>query len=176
MKNLIMQNKYILRCDMDGVLVGFRQKVLEIFPGFQEYAIEPDTKAYKKMDGKMWAAISRYQKEGKEFWYDCPPMDDCFELWNYIKQFDHGILTATGQAYFNAAPQKVKWAAKYFGPEVPIICVEKSVQKALYATPNTILIDDKKKCIDPWVAAGGIGILHTSAKTTIEELKKIMGN
>lgn len=167
-------NQFKILCDMDGVTVGFKQKVTEIFPGFQEHAVEPDTKFYKKMDGKMWAAITRYQSNGGEFWYDCPPSDDCFELWNYIKQFDLEILTAVGQARFNAAPQKLKWVQKHFGEGIKVNIVERSLEKAKFATPNSILIDDKMKCIGPFREAGGIGILHTSAKTTIAELQKIM--
>ena len=45
--------------------------------------------------------------------------------------------------------------------------------KKNYAAPNHILIDDKKSNIDEWRAAGGIGILHTSAADTIQQLKKL---
>ena len=37
--------------------------------------------------------------------------------------------------------------------------------------PN-ILIDDMDKYVDPWVAAGGIAIKHTSTNTTLQELEK----
>ena len=42
-----------------------------------------------------------------------------------------------------------------------------------YAAPNHILIDDRESNIDQWRAAGGIGILHTSASNTIQQLKKL---
>ena len=45
--------------------------------------------------------------------------------------------------------------------------------KAQYASPNAILIDDRSKAIDPWVDMGGIGILHTNTNNTIEQLKQI---
>jgi len=35
------------------------------------------------------------------------------------------------------------------------------------------LIDDRQKNIDAWVEAGGIGIVHTSAANTIEQLKAL---
>ena len=38
--------------------------------------------------------------------------------------------------------------------------------------PN-ILIDDHKGNIREWESAGGIGILHTSAASTINDFKKI---
>ena len=38
---------------------------------------------------------------------------------------------------------------------------------------NHILIDDLPNTIEEWNNKGGIGILHTSAATTIKELKKL---
>jgi len=45
--------------------------------------------------------------------------------------------------------------------------------KQQLATPTSILIDDRADNINQWEAAGGIGILHTSASNTIEQLKKL---
>ena len=45
--------------------------------------------------------------------------------------------------------------------------------KKLKIDENSILIDDRKKKIDQWIAAGGIGILHTDAASTIEKLKEL---
>jgi len=35
------------------------------------------------------------------------------------------------------------------------------------------LIDDRKSNIEQWISQGGIGILHTSAADTIQQLKKL---
>ena len=51
--------------------------------------------------------------------------------------------------------------------------VRKTTDKAAWAGPDRILIDDKKEAIEPWEAAGGIGILHTSAADTIRKLKTL---
>ena len=42
-----------------------------------------------------------------------------------------------------------------------------------HAGENRILIDDTAKNIADWEAAGGIGILHTDASSTIAKLKEI---
>ena len=57
--------------------------------------------------------------------------------------------------------------------DVVVNLVRKSNDKAAYAAPNHILIDDRSKSIQPWVAAGGIGILHTNAANTIRQLKEV---
>ena len=43
----------------------------------------------------------------------------------------------------------------------------------VYAQKKNVLIDDRPKNIEAWEAAGGIGILHTSAADTIDQLKKL---
>jgi len=45
---------------------------------------------------------------------------------------------------------------KYLGNPPTII----NYQKQKWATPTSILIDDRKDFITKWEAAGGIGILH----------------
>lgn len=161
---------HVYQIDLDGVLANFAKSVKEIYPSFLEGGTEHD----KNMDREMWKAISKYQKNGGEFWYDMSPMEDAFELWDFVKASNPEILTACGNASFNAGPQKIKWVAKIFDKDTKVNLVEKSKDKAKFATPTTILIDDKMKSIQPFRDAGGIGILHTSAKNTIEELKKII--
>lgn len=154
--------------DMDGVVADFAKGATKIFPSFVEGATEGD----RKLNGKLWAAITRYQKEGGEFWYDLEPMADAMVLWEYVSKYTPEILTACGHSRFNAGPQKVKWVAKVFGEHVKINLTEKAREKAMYAQPGFILIDDKMKAIQPWRDAGGIGILHTSATSTIAQLKE----
>ena len=83
-------------------------------------------------------------------------------------------MSATGHTY-NAAAEKRAWVAKHLGPAVSLdaIFVVSAVNKAEHAKPGRILIDDRRKAIDPWVAAGGIGVLHTSAADTISQLRKL---
>jgi phosphoglycolate phosphatase-like HAD superfamily hydrolase len=167
---LYMMSELEIKCDMDGVIADFAGSVRKIMPDF----IEGVTEGNKKLDGKMWAKITKYQKNGGEFWYDLEPMKDAFDLWAYISKFKHGILSACGEERFNAEDQKRRWLKKHFG-NVDTILVRRAVDKALHAAPNRILIDDKRKALDPWIAAGGIGVLHTSAADTISQLKAITG-
>ena len=58
-------------------------------------------------------------------------------------------------------------------PGVPVKFGFKAQGKARFAGPNKILIDDREDNIAAWKAAGGIGILHTDAFSTIAKLKEI---
>lgn len=157
-------------CDMDGVIADFAKGVSKIFPEFQEGVTEGN----KKLDGIMWAKINNYQKAGGKFWLDLDPMPDAHILWNYIKQYDHYILSAAGQPHFGAAEQKVEWLNRHFQIDPSKInIVQRAVEKAKLAAPDAILIDDKRKALDPWEAAGGLGVWHTSARDSILQMQAL---
>ncbi len=67
--------------------------------------------------------------------------------------------------------QIVKWVKKNT-PDTKLILAFRANKKQ-YSKENSILIDDLKVTIDEWNAGGGIGILHTSAASTIEQLKEL---
>jgi len=158
----IQPQDYKLMVDMDGVLADFIRGVNEKIPGGY---VEGNNK-------QMWKDVKEYSQNGGRLWAELEPMPDAMELWNYVKQFNPEILTSAGNPAFGADEQKHEWIKRVIGnPKVNI--VRKSAEKAGMAAPNVILIDDLRKSIDPWVAAGGIGILHTSAANTIKELKKL---
>ncbi len=158
----IQPQEYKIMVDMDGVLADFIRGVNDKIEG--GYIEGNNT--------QLWKDIKKYSNQGGRLWAELEPMADAMELWNYVKQYNPQILTSGGNPAFGADEQKHEWIKRVIGnPKVNI--VRKSGEKAGLATPQTILIDDLRKSIDPWVAAGGIGILHTSAKNTIAELKKL---
>jgi hypothetical protein len=127
----------------------------------------------KGMKNEFWKRVIAYVKEGNQFFGDMKPLPDAMELWRYISKYPHFILTAAGQRIPRAEVEKRDWARRHFGTGVHVEVVESAAAKARFAAPNVILIDDRSKAIDPWVAAGGIGILHTSAVSTIAELQRL---
>ena len=71
------------------------------------------------------------------------------------------------------AAQKLRWLASkniLYKPNFTYTKVEKSD----FAWYDTLLIDDSKACIDPFVEKRGVGILHTSVDNTIEQLKVLI--
>ena len=68
---------------------------------------------------------------------------------------------------------KKSWIKKYVSPSVVVNCTFTGAQKSAYALKNNVLIDDRPKNIEAWEAAGGIGIIHTSAADTISQLKEL---
>lgn len=155
--------------DLDGVFADFARGVSKIFPEFIEGKSDTD----RKMDGRMWKAIRSYQKDGGEFWHDLEVMEGALTMWEYVRHHKPQILSACGDPSFGAEPQKRKWVAKHFGSATQVHLVRRAVDKAQFAKPGCLLIDDKLKAIDPWKAAGGTGILHTDPAKTITEMKAL---
>jgi hypothetical protein len=161
--------QYKIYVDMDGVLADFVKGVDKLIPG----GYVPEKKDDPKFKNEMWRAIKNYSKDGGTLWSELPLMPDAKQLWNYVEKHNPEILTASGPPEYGAADQKRRWIPWVLGADAKVNTVERSRDKAQFATPESILIDDQRKSIDPWVAAGGIGILHTSAANTIKELKKL---
>ena len=158
----------IIHLDMDGVLADFE--------GY-----------WFKLTGRRCADYDR-----KEFWeeavqypniyWELSPMKDSRFLVDNIKDMIKGkdiqieILTALpSMAEFPlAAKHKEAWVKKHFSGKWKFKTGPFAVDKQKHAKPGDILIDDKSRNIDQWIAAGGTGIIHTSAAKTIHILKDIL--
>ncbi len=157
---------YTIAFDSDGVIADFDRKAVEILGGRQIHEVPK---------GTLWSSIERYDREVEPFFESLELMDGAMRMLDFARaNFERTfILTASGYTPKNGAAQKMRWYARRI-PDIEVIVVPKSPDKAAYATPTTILVDDRAKSIDPWVAAGGIGILHTSVDETIEQLRAFL--
>ena len=158
-----MINDKEMNTDLDGVLADFESHASAII-GAPMHSVSKS---------KVWKAIYAYDTDVQPFFGSLPMMEDALVLWDFLTEnfSDNKILTATGYTPKDAAQQKTGWVRNHIDSDVVVRTVTKSSEKAMYANPNAVLIDDRDKSIDPWVAAGGIGILHTSAADTIAQLK-----
>lgn len=157
---------YTIAVDMDGVLADFDAGAFEVLGKNKD---EVPT-------NEFWKSISRYDKKVQPFFENLPAMKDAHELMHFVTSNfqNYFILTASGYTPKNVDEQKRRWIAKVFSPVIKVVTVRKSSDKAQYANSNTVLIDDRRKALDPFMAAGGKGILHTSAKSSIQELQKYL--
>jgi len=120
--------------------------------------------------------LRKEELTNKRLFANLPPMADMYDLIAYVKHCEvpWEILTAAGTVNRNLVVyDKNEWVKRYVDPTIPVTCTFSGSQKAAYALEGNVLIDDRKKNIDAWVAAGGIGIVHTSAADTIEQLKTL---
>lgn len=114
------------------------------------------------------------------WWETISPMSDANILMNYLKKNhpDFQMLTAYAEWDNRSKKAKPQWMWKHFGIPPNRVNVVKRVEKQLFAkdangNPN-ILIDDYEKNIKEFNKAGGHGILHVGANSTIAKLKTLV--
>ncbi len=157
---------YHIYVDLDGVLANLLKKMKELTGHTLSDDDVRDKAAWKKFHGAI--------ESGDRLFAEFELLPDAHELWNYIQKYNPSILTATGKAFAKEVDeQKREWVKKYFKGYKEIYTVIASGQKAKFAWPDAILIDDRMKSIGPWRDRGGIGIHHTSASNTIAQLREL---
>ena len=154
------ETQYTIYCDMDGVLVDFDR-------GYQELTGMTTQQADAMGGDTFWEPLT---KAGAKWWITLNWMPDGKQLWNYIKKYTPILLSAPSKQESSRLGKRV-WVKREL-PDVKLI-LRPASQKQQYASPTSILIDDRQKNIDQWEAAGGIGILHTNTANTIEQLKQL---
>ena len=140
-----------LYIDMDGVIANFEKRFKEKFKKYPK-----ETRDNKEFGGYF----EKFIRDGE--FSNLELMPDAIELLDFVNQVDVPKEMI--------APQKQIWLLKHNIHYKANLVPGKSL-KYKYATPNSIIIDDTQSVIDDWNKAGGIGILHTNAISTIGILK-----
>lgn len=152
---------------MDGVLADFEAGFFKK-TGIDLALLGPDAFADKERKDQVFSHPT--------FFLDLPVLPGAVDMVNYAMGYgDVQALTATG--YSNeekVAAQKQQWIRRHFPQIKKVHTVPKSGDKAKYAWPDIILIDDRlEKSIIPFRENGGIGIHHTSVANTKAQLDRI---
>ena len=157
------EDKYTVYSDMDGVLVDFENR-------FKRFSKDIPPQKYEDKFGKekFWDLIDN--QIGVRFWAGMPWMSDGKQLWDYIKNYTPILLSSPSRSNSSRLGKRI-WR-KINLPSTKLILAQAD-KKQNYATPNSVLIDDRESNIDQWIKAGGIGILHTDTASTINKLKKL---
>lgn len=142
--------------DLDGVLADFDKHHKNIF------GYSPNKNGE---DNVNWDGITDY----KNWYLDIPPMEDMYELWEFVEDLNPIILTGLPHSIEEAEDNKREWVKKYISHSTKVICCA-SKEKCKYCDGGDILIDDREEYKPLWTKAGGIWITHTSAINSIEEM------
>ena len=158
----IKKEEYVIYSDMDGVITDFDER-------FMKYSKGIPPSQYESENGKeaFWDLIT---KEGVKFWVGMDWMPDGETYWDYIKKYNPILLSAPSREESSKLGKRL-WVKKNLPGTKLMLAYAKDKQKE--AAPNHILIDDRQSNIDEWRANGGIGILHTSAASTIKQLQDL---
>ena len=174
------EKKYVIFCDMDGVLVDFDE-------GYKQLTGVTTQHADSQGKNEFWSlfrdSLKNKDISERSYWANLDWMSDGKQLWDYISPYNPYVLTAPSVNFDipfeerykvenNESMQgKTEWVQRL--PNMRKIYFRSAARKADFAGPNKILIDDRKDTIDSWNANGGIGILHTSTANTIKQLQEL---
>ncbi len=151
-------------CDLDGVLADFD------FGFYIVMGIQPK-EANKEQFKEFWNQVC----VGPDFWSNLTQMHDFEILWDFIKVYKPIILTGCPYSgKHHATKGKKHWCSKYLGSDIEVIATMSNMKQKFMKSKGDILIDDNADNCRRWTEAGGVAILHTNSKDTIENLKNIL--
>lgn len=174
------QPQYQIYCDMDGVLTDFEKRFLTKLK-------EEGPKYYKKSDiaqvvkpndfekavstEEFWKFIDQYI--GISFWVGMDWMPRGRELWDFISPYQPKLLTSPSRDNGSRLGKNL-WVRNNLNPK-PKVIFAYSKDKQRYASPTSILIDDKKSNINEWISQGGIAFRVKNGDITpvIQGLKEL---
>ena len=154
--------------DMDGVIAHFEKAYRAMW---HEYEFDRDRFHEAVLNRKIFETLD-WMPNG-EFLVNV--------LRSLEKEYDVTIemLTSTGSKRtdmkVSGIEQKTKWLADH-GIMWKANFVSSKPEKAKFATPTSILIDDSIGCIEPFIKAGGFGILYHDSfpNTSVFEIVNIL--
>ena len=160
----MIQSKYKINLDMDGVIVDWVKQ-------FENYSdgVSPEAYASSHGDDKRYELV---HQNSPTFYATAPWMRDGKVLYHFVSQFPTEILSHSTD--LESTDGKKQWLESN-GIKLKANLVPNRDDKTKFAGPEAILIDDRSDIIDNFIKAGGHGILHTNATDTINQLKEILG-
>lgn len=152
--------------DNDGVLADF-DKLANVILGMPAPQFEEKYHA-----GRMWSRLFAYNSpEGWGFFEALEMMPDARQLVDAVAHLKPTILTGA-PSNKQAMPQKMAWRDRNL-PNMPmIVCMAKD--KVLHMEAGDVLIDDREKHRATWENAGGVWITHTSAESSLRQLRDLV--
>ncbi len=156
--------------DMDGVLADFDRGVIELC------GLEPlDQGVSDSREERMWNGI----REVGHFYDKLEIMPGAKEMFDelYEKYGDKcEILTGIPKpkrGITGAGEDKIKWVRRLLSENIKVNIVLREHKPRFCTGKDCILIDDFRKNIKEWEAAGGTGVLSRNAEDTTEKLKEM---
>ena len=150
---------------MDGVLSDWEAQ-------FKRYSGGITVDTYDSLYGKK-NRFKLVNKNSTDYYANMPWMKDGKLLYNFVNSFPNvEILSHAPDAKSKVGKQQ--WL-KDKGIKFEANLVPNRKDKSKFATPDSILIDDREDVVNDFINAGGKAILHTDSINTINQLKEILG-
>jgi len=164
----MLQSKYKIYVDMDGVLVDWESAFKKLSDGVP-------SKTYEYEHGKEGRHKLTYDNS-PDFYENMDWMKDGKVLYDFVKNLDSEILShAEGESTQDTRSKvgKLRWL-KNNNIKIKPNLVFNRQDKSKFANPDAILIDDREDNVQEFINAGGKAILHKNSLDTINKLKQMV--
>lgn len=169
-----------LYLDMDGVLMDYEGGIAASgvvpYPHGKQYIHKPRSEWPQEMIDADAAYVACMARD--DFWLGLKVLPDAKLLWGFAKRFHHHVLTALPNRMEDyskrIADDKRLSLRQHFGyiPDYRIhTCLRH--EKASYARPGAVLVDDTPANCEEWNKAGGTAVHHKDSISTIRVLNEL---
>jgi len=162
-----MNKIHTIYLDLDGVFVDLQSKIDEIFGAGTQYGDIPAKRFWAEMEKipHLFNNLDQIPGSRSLFKY----IESLQDIYNIEIAILTSIPIATG-SLGTAREDKIRWVRRNLSETIPVITVLGGKNKAKYANPNSILVDDLPRNVELFKAEGGNAILHKDNAETIIKL------
>jgi len=170
----IKNQDYIIYFDVDDTLTDYSNRLGSMIITDPETGEERPIKASDTVDNIEFWTSAKWLSGSKEMIDFAQNNFSNVEILSAVPELSKANKELTGKRFFDAPIDgKTEWLNKNVG-SIKTIWTKSGKEKAIYATPNTVLIDDKPENIKAFEQAGGIGILMDNPQNVINKLSDLL--
>jgi len=170
----IKNQDYIIYFDVDDTLTDYSNRLGSMIITDPKTGEERPIKASDTLNNIEFWANTEWLPGSKEMVKFAINNFSNIKILSAVPELSKADKELTGKRFFDAPVDgKTEWLNKNIGP-IKIIWTKSGKEKTIYATPNTVLIDDKPENIKAFEKAGGIGILMDNPQNVINKLSDLL--
>ena len=170
----IKNQDYIIYFDIDDTLTDYSNRLGNMIITDPETGEKRPIKASDTVDNKEFWTTAKWLPGSKEMLDFAKNNFSNVEILSAVPELSKANKELTGKRFFDAPIDgKIEWLNKNIGP-IKTIWTKSGKEKAIYATPNTVLVDDKPENVIAFEKAGGIGILMDTPQNAVNKLKDLL--
>ena len=177
-KDLLEQKNqdYTIYLDIDDTLTNYSERLKSMIIDDPETGEKRPIKASDTVDNLEFWSSAKWLPGAEEMVDFVKNNFDKVEILSAVPELSKAKQSETGERFYNAPILgKEDWLKDNIG-NIKTNWVRSGTQKAAFARPNTILVDDKPENIRAFQKAGGIGILYDNPSNVIAQLKYLLDN
>jgi hypothetical protein len=170
----IKNQDYIIYFDIDDTLTDYSNRLGSMIITDPETGEKRPIKASDTVDNIEFWTSAKWIPGSQQMLDFAKNNFSNVEILSAVPELSKANKELTGKRFFDdPIDGKTEWLNKNVGP-IKTIWTKSGKEKAIYATPNTVLVDDKPENIKAFEQAGGIGILMDNPQNVINKLSDLL--